>query len=169
MIHAQRFSPSSLIKNAIVLLLVTLWTLPTMGLLISSVRDADQLIVSGWWTALVASERNEVHRTPSAAGQIEIDGMYRITGEIFSQGSGRTVLTWGPGARTLDDNEPGDTVIQSNDTRMTVFEDGTYVWESDAPFAHTRGDRIFLRAAIPPRFTLENYGRVLDSEGVGRA
>src|SRR5262249_34204427 len=31
------------------LLLVVLWTFPTVGLLISSVRDKDQLALSGWW------------------------------------------------------------------------------------------------------------------------
>ena len=31
-----------------VLLFVVIWTIPTLGILISSLRDKDQIIASGW-------------------------------------------------------------------------------------------------------------------------
>ena len=169
MLKAEIYSVGNLTKHFIVLVLVTIWTLPTMGLLVSSVRDADQLIVSGWWTALTATDRNEVHRTATADAQVEVDDIFRISGQFFSEGSGRFVRNWGPNARLLDSFEPNEMALRDDGTRLTVNEDGTYVWESDQPFEHTRGVRIFYTAGIPPRFTLENYRRVLEAEGIGRA
>ena len=43
--------------------------IPTAGLLISSLRDKDQLAVSGWWTALSTSTQNLVFRAPGADAQ----------------------------------------------------------------------------------------------------
>ena len=55
--------------NLSALALVALWTIPTAGLLVTSFRDKDQISVSGWWTALSASEENIIVRTapPSSA------------------------------------------------------------------------------------------------------
>ena len=39
-------------KRITVLLLVVLWSLPTVGILISSFRDARAITTTGWWTAL---------------------------------------------------------------------------------------------------------------------
>lgn len=56
------------------LFLVILWTVPTAGLLISSLRDKDQLTVSGWWTSLTTSQALDVTRLPGADTQVEKDG-----------------------------------------------------------------------------------------------
>ncbi|MFQ3231000.1 MAG: alpha-glucoside transport system permease protein, partial [Reinekea sp.] len=47
------------IKHLVVLVLVILWTLPTLGLLVSSVRDKDQLSSTGWWSALTSTVQND--------------------------------------------------------------------------------------------------------------
>ncbi|MEM6891691.1 MAG: carbohydrate ABC transporter permease, partial [Pseudomonadota bacterium] len=35
--------------NLSVIFLVVLWLIPTVGLLVSSFRDRDQISASGWW------------------------------------------------------------------------------------------------------------------------
>lgn len=167
MINAQKYSTGTIVKHLLVLFLVVLWTLPTAGLLISSVRDKDQLIVSGWWTALVPTERNEVHRTPPASGQTEIDGRFVIEGSFFAANSGRTVQAWGERANNLSEFPANEPITIADGSVITVFNDGLYRWESDVAFTHSPGKRLFYVAAIPPRFTLENYKNVLASEGIG--
>ncbi|TIX12406.1 MAG: carbohydrate ABC transporter permease, partial [Mesorhizobium sp.] len=34
-----------------VLIFVAIWTVPTLGILVSSLRDKDQIIASGWWNS----------------------------------------------------------------------------------------------------------------------
>ena len=65
------------------LVLVLLWILPTLGLLISSFRDKDQLAITGWWTALSTSEQNAFGRTGKAEEQMEHDGKFVISGTFF--------------------------------------------------------------------------------------
>ena len=71
-LDARQSRTARFIKHSIIILLVTIWTLPTLGLLVSSVRDKDQLTSSGWWTALITNSQSEVFRLPVAADQIEV-------------------------------------------------------------------------------------------------
>jgi alpha-glucoside transport system permease protein len=49
-VKAIRRSFSRPIASALVLLLTILWTLPTFGLLVTSVRPAQDVATTGWWT-----------------------------------------------------------------------------------------------------------------------
>ncbi len=164
-----RFSWGKLAAHATLLALVILWTFPTAGLMISSVRDKDQLIISGWWTALLTTDRNEVNRLPTADAQIEENGKFVIRGEVFEPGSGRSIKSFGTSSAALDAALPGETLPMRTQGQITVDADGSYRWVSDEVFSHTRGPRLFYVAEIPPRFTLENYVEVLTSEGIGRS
>lgn len=169
MTTASKMPIAAFAKHAAVLLLVVLWTLPTLGLLVSSVRDKDQLTVSGWWTALSASDRNEVYRTPQGNAQQEIDGLFVIETSMIADGSRRIVNAWGLGPRNIDEFQAGETATLEDGSRMTVTRDAMMRWESDEPFTHTRGIRVFYMAEVPPTFTFQNYAEVLSSEGIGRA
>ena len=73
-----RVTPGRAVAHLALLLLVVIWTVPTFGLLISSVRDKDQLAVSGWWTSLTTVERSSVGVLGTAADQVEEGGQYVI-------------------------------------------------------------------------------------------
>ncbi len=43
---------SDLVLNGVLLLLVLIWTVPTLGLLVSSFRPRDEVNSTGWWTVI---------------------------------------------------------------------------------------------------------------------
>jgi alpha-glucoside transport system permease protein len=147
--------------------LVVLWTIPTLGLFVSSLRDKDQLIISGWWTAFSATERNAFGRTGAAAAQVEVMGRYVIEG-AFLDDPRRTILSYGLTQFDLQQANAGESVAIEG-SEFTLFEDGRYQWVADTPFEHSAGRRIFYTARIPPTFSLQNYRDVIASERIDRA
>jgi len=156
-------------KQISVMFLVVLWTLPTLGLLVSSVRDKDQLSLSGWWSSLTASVQQDVVRLPKAETQRADGESFLIETGLFEEGSKNQVRSWGFRATEIDQYLPGETGRYSDETQITVHQNGQVEWLSTEAFSHSRSPRIFYTANIPPRFTLDNYREVLTSEGVGRA
>ncbi len=155
--------------HAALLFLVLLWTFPTAGLLVSSVRDKDQLTISGWWTALVATDRSEVARLGTAKDQVAENGTFHISGRLFEPDSSRTIVSYGLGNNDLAAAQPGDTLPMRDGGEITVMADGSFDWVSATEFTHTRGPRVFYIASIPPQFTLDNYIEVINSNGIGRS
>jgi alpha-glucoside transport system permease protein len=84
----RKLSPLTVVVNLTVLFLVVVWTLPTAGLLISSLRDKDQIVASGWWTALGTSSQNAIYRAPPPSAQVEENGAYVIAGNVFEGNPG---------------------------------------------------------------------------------
>ncbi len=181
-----------LLSRVTLIFITILWTLPTLGLFISSLRDKDQLIVSGWWTALSSTTQNNQGRMPTAEDQEEIDGMFVLSGSLFEEGTNRSVASFGGGGfipgevdtyqpgeavqveYTVDvlpegANEDAELVEEARTAEFVLNADGTYQLTSETPFELDRGQRFFYVAAIPPTFTLENYREVLTSEGIGQA
>ncbi|UUP16987.1 carbohydrate ABC transporter permease [Nitratireductor thuwali] len=154
--------------NLTVLLLVAIWTLPTFGILVSSLRDKDQLAVSGWWTALTTSEQNVIARAAPPEEAVEQNGQWVISGNLFESGSGR-VSAFGTSSREPAAYEPGEQVEMRGGGTAVVEENGDYrLVYSEKPEGR-RGERLFLTISEPPRFTTENYERVLFSEGIGQS
>ncbi len=154
--------------NILLLALVVVWMVPTIGLLISSVRDKDQLAASGWWTALSSQERSSRSRTAGGDEQVRAsDGSWQVTGQLLDEGqhslSGFSVSARDPAAFV-----PGSTAELDKGGELTVESDGSYVLSSTEPLGD-RGQRVYFLSTEPPRLTFENYGEVLASEGVGRA
>ena len=166
----MKFSFNKLLVHLILLMFVLIWTLPIFGLFVSSLRNKDQLIISGWWSALRTTERNEVGRTGDMDDQFERDGLYVIAGSFFEEGSGKkNIKTLGLGQNELDAYAVSEAVDMGDGTTFTLSQDGTYEWISSTPFEITRGKRIFYVANIPPTFSFKNYTEVLQSERIGQA
>ncbi|WP_421871263.1 carbohydrate ABC transporter permease [Pararhizobium sp.] len=165
MIASSR-SPLIWVVHISVILLVVLWTLPTAGLLISSLRDKDQLAVSGWWTALSTSSQNLVFRAPGADTQVEKDGKFVIAGTVL-EGQGAQVSAFGFNSRAPTAFKPGETAELNDGEKLTVQADGAFQIVSDTAMEGSRGQRIFYTAAIPPRFTFDNYREVMRAAGIG--
>ena len=151
-----------------VFLIVVIWTAPTLGILVSSFRDKDQLAVSGWWTALTTSEQNIVGRAAPPSDQVEENGAYVLSGNLLEGVSGRVTAF---GTRIVKPTEfaAGDTADLPDGGTLTVNSDGSYRLVSAQPFEGSSSRRIYYTAALPPKFTLENYEKVLTAEGIGQS
>ncbi len=149
-----------------VVLLVALWLFPTVGLLVSSFRTADQISNSGWWESLFPTERNLTLRAadPDDEGvQQLIDGVYTISGNLFGDPEDVEISVWGTSSRAISDYVPGETADMGDGETMTVQANGDYVWTSTEELTG-RGQRAFVTATTPPEFTLDNYDQVLLSD-----
>lgn len=161
-------SPLTWAVHLSVLFLVVVWTLPTAGLFISALRDKDQIVASGWWTGLSTSTQNAMYRAPGAESQVEENGTFVISGNIFEGGKG-VVTAFGTSSQDPAAYDPGTTAELKDGEKLTVAEDGDFRLTSPKAFEGSRGQRIFYTAGIPPRFTLENYRTVLTAEGIGKS
>lgn len=163
-----RLTPGQLMVHLGLLLLVVLWILPTVGLLVSSFRDKDQLAATGWWTALSTSVQNGQGRTGTSEQMVETDGKFVIAGNLLDD-SKRTILTFNTNFRDLTAYKAGEALTFKDQSQIRVEADGSYRWESEQPIEEKRGKRIFFVAESPPTFTLDNYIEVLTSEGIGQS
>ncbi len=150
-----------------VLFLVALWTLPTLGILVSSFRDKDQLAVSGWWTALVPAERNIVARAAPPEDAVAENGNWVIAGNVF-EGNGKATA-FGISSREPAAYAVGDTVELRDGGRLTLDAAGDYTISYQQKPDGNRGQRIFVTSVEPPKFTTANYRTVLFSEGLGKS
>jgi alpha-glucoside transport system permease protein len=156
--------------NLALLFFVALWTFPTVGLLISSIRDKDQLAVSGWWTALTNSTRLSTARVADASTQVEESGAFVINGNLLGQDGGKQhIESFGITNAEVGAVHAGGTTPMRDGGEITVQPNGDYVWKSPTPFTHTGAPRVYFIVGSPPRFTLENYFDVLRANGLGQS
>ena len=144
-------------------LLVALWLFPTIGLLVSSFRTADQITGSGWWQSLFPTEQNVTLRAtdPDDEGaQVERDGVFVIEGNLYAGAGSADIQVWGTSSRAIDDYVPGDTAELKDGAEITVQANGDYVLTSPTEMTG-RGQRVFVTAVTPPEFTMDNYKNVL--------
>ena len=160
---------TSILSQLLLLLFVIVWMAPTFGLFISSFRDKDQLAISGWWTSLITTEVNEIHRTKGKSDQIYEGGYYIIKGNLFNNVEGKKVISFGVTSKNINEFIVGDKAKLKDNSQITVYENGNYEWKSEKKFKKKKGRRIFITALSPPNFTLNNYKEVLFKEGLGQA
>ena len=120
------------VVNGVLLLLVLLWTIPTLGLFISSFRTRFNIQTSGWWKVLPHREWMIVEEFDIPEG-VDPDGVMEIAGvtgtfDEFREG----ILA-----------EDGRQVIWSGNKRLGTIRISERKWQ-------------FL-----PELTLQNYGQVL--------
>ncbi len=148
-----------------VVALVVLWLLPTIGLLVSSFRDRDQIAESGWWLAPFAVEQNFQYKAPTG-GAVEDDGIFTLTGNVFEDQTGE-VTRFGGTRSAPTAFAPGETGDLRRDRTLTVQADGSYLYTSAAEI--TREPSIYFAAETPPGFSTDNYETILTSDNMDRA
>jgi alpha-glucoside transport system permease protein len=158
-----------------VFVLVVLWLVPTVGLLVSSFRERDQISATGWWLAPFSVELTFRGRVNSE-NVTEQNGQYVIEGNIFDdpevqasfgEGSG-SVTAFGTRGVAPGEFPAGETADLGDGETLTLNPDGTYRFTSPEEVGE-RGARVYFEARTPPQFTLDNYRTVLTSDGMDRA
>ncbi|MBZ9898333.1 carbohydrate ABC transporter permease [Mesorhizobium sp. BR1-1-6] len=152
-----------------VLVFVAIWTLPTLGILISSLRDKDQIIASGWWNSFASSTQTEAGRLPPASAQVEKDGKFVLQGNIFGDGAKREISAFGVKSAAPTQYPAGTSADLGNGVTLQLNADGSFVMTSPKAFEGDRGQRVYYASSAPPKFTTDNYRTVLFSEGIGRS
>ena len=161
--------PSRLGVHIAVLIFVVIWTIPTLGILVSSLRDKDQIIASGWWNSFASSSQTGAGRLPAASAQTQKDGKYVIQGNLFTDGAARDISAFGIKAAAPTQYTAGSTADLGDGVSLQVNADGSFVLSSPKAFEGDRGQRVYYASSAPPKFTTENYKNVLLSEGIGRS
>ena len=152
-----------------VLIFVTIWTIPTLGILVSSLRDKDQIIASGWWNSFSSSTQTEAGRLPPASAQTQKDGKFVLEGNIFGDGAKRAISAFGVKAAAPTQYPAGSSADLGDGVTLQVNADGSFVMVSPKAFEGDRGQRVYYASSAPPKFTTDNYKTVLLSEGIGRS
>ena len=156
------------VTNISVVLLVIIWLVPTLGLLVSSFRDRDQIGISAWWTAPFPVVQNFAAKANVDAVS-ERDGLFVIEGNIFAEGGneGGTVAAFGGRRSDPTGSAPGETASLTKDRTLSVAANGDYTYTSPAEIK--RAPSIYFAAETPPEFSLGNYEEILNSQGMDRA
>lgn len=165
---------------ASVILMVLLWTIPTLGLFVSSFRHADQIASDGWWTAFSASQRNIIVRSSLSGQHKRDDGNYVLQGNVFEkpesqqssdspQRSEGEVKKFGVSSKQPTAFSIGDRAEMKKGMMLSVQGNGDYELISPEEITTKRGPRFFVTVVEPPGFTASNYRKVFFSEGLGRS
>ncbi|MBZ9704690.1 MULTISPECIES: carbohydrate ABC transporter permease [unclassified Mesorhizobium] len=152
-----------------VLVFVAIWTMPTLGILVSSLRDKDQIIASGWWNSFASSTQTEAGRLPPASAQVEKDGKFVLQGNIFGDGAKREISAFGVKSAAPTQYPAGTSADLGDGVTLQLNADGSFVMTSPKAFEGDRGQRVYYASSAPPKFTTDNYRTVLFSEGIGRS
>ncbi|PTX56090.1 maltose ABC transporter membrane protein /trehalose ABC transporter membrane protein /sucrose ABC transporter membrane protein [Litoreibacter ponti] len=151
--------------NISVVLLVVAWLIPTVGLLVSSFRDRDQISASGWWLSPFPVEQNYSVKAP--LDDLVVDGdLNTITGNVFGEGSG-TVVRFGGRRAAPTEFAAGETADLRRDRTLLVEADGSFVYSSPAEIK--REPSIYFSAESPPDFSMGNYETIMASDNMDRA
>ncbi|MGL4094228.1 carbohydrate ABC transporter permease [Agrobacterium cavarae] len=165
----RRIGLPRLIVHASVLFIVLLWLLPTLGILVSSLRDKDQIVVSGWWTAFSSSNQTQALRLGDPSTQTQQGDRFVIAGTVFGEGKSGQVSAYGVRVQEPAAFKAGTSADLGDGETLQLNEDGSYQYSKNASFEGSRAKRVYVVVSTPPIFTLDNYRTVLLSEGIGQS
>ena len=120
------------VVNGSLLLLVIIWTIPTLGLLVSSFRTRFDIQTSGWWKVLPHKEWVQVEELELPEG-LDPDGIMTIEGVSGTFEEFREGIT----------DPDGRQIVWSGNKRLATIRISDEKW-------------VFF-----PKLTFENYGQVL--------
>lgn len=118
--------------NGTLAIIVLIWTIPIIGLLVSSFRDRFDIQTSGWWTILPHKEMQMTEEFPIPEG-LDPNGEMEIRGATGTFEEFRQGIT----------NPDGETIVWVGNKRLGVIQIQGEVW------------------AMNTKFTLDNYKEVL--------
>ena len=125
---------SSIIAQLILLIFVIVWIIPTFGLFVTSFRDKDLLAISGWWTALITTQVNEIYRTENMNSQVQQDDTYIIKANLFNNQKGKKISSFGITSKRINEFLIEEEATLKNGSVLKVYENGDYIWKSKIPF-----------------------------------
>ncbi|MBY5368659.1 carbohydrate ABC transporter permease [Rhizobium leguminosarum] len=165
-----KIGPARLFVHAAVLLIVIVWLIPTLGIFVSALRDKDQIVVSGWWTAFVGSTQTLAVRLGTADQQQQEGAAYVISGNVLEGQTGRSVRAFGNRVQQPAAFKAGETADLGDGETLQINSDGSYRYAKNVAFSpDERPRRIYASVSAPPEFTLQNYKTVLTGEGIGQS
>jgi alpha-glucoside transport system permease protein len=126
----------SLIVNGSLLLIVLVWTIPTLGIFISSFRVRDDIASTGWWRIFPYRDWQTVREIDPTATGLDSNGVMQI------EGASGTFEEFRAGIATPD----GKRIIWIGNKRIGTVEIQEQIWTVDW------------------NFTLDNYKQVLGGQ-----
>lgn len=127
---------SRAVVNLTLLLLVLIWTMPTMGIFISSFRDRQDIATSGWWKVFPHREWQPVREVDLTQLGLDPNGVMEI------EGASGTFEEFRKGIETPD----GKRITWIGNKRLGKVEIQERVW------------------TVNWKFTLDNYRQVLGGQ-----
>jgi len=106
---AGQKSSLSIVTNLSVFVLVAIWLIPTIGLLVSSFRDRDQISETGWWRSMFPVEQ-AFRVNPEPEGVTRDGDYFVLEGNVFGLVGEGEISGFGVSSRAPGIAQPGEAV-----------------------------------------------------------
>lgn len=166
------------LTRATLVLLCVIWTVPVIGLFVTSFREDEAIRTSGWWTALSSSFRTPIDRPQiDGTGRVEVDGdFFVVRGNLFDENEefdAASISKFGLSRSVGADTAAGATAVnERTGVELTVERSGDYVLrvarevDEEGNLEPVPEDgptqSVSIEVEQPPQPTFENYDTVLN-------